>query len=109
MGGNAGKRHSRLVCILSGAWRHVKDSRKAVHFILDRMAGSGYPGILSAKNISSWEWTAPQSCRRPVHFFVMSIIARYSIFSRLSSVGNTDLAFVTFRSCRLKFSMALVV
>ena len=41
--------------------------------------------------------------------FVMSIIARYSIFSRLSSVGNTDLALVTLRSWRLKPSMALVV
>ena len=49
-----------------------------------------------------------QSCRRPVHFFVMSIMARYSIFSRLSSVGNTDLALVTLRSW-LKPSMALVV
>ena len=28
-------------------------------------------------------------------------MARYSIFSRLSSVGNTDFALVTFRSCRL--------
>ena len=50
-----------------------------------------------------------QSCRRPVHFFVMSIIARYSIFNRLSSVGNTDLALVTLRSWRLKPYMALVV
>ena len=33
----------------------------------------------------------------------------YSIFSRLSSVGNTDLDLVTFRSCRLKPSMAFVV
>ena len=33
----------------------------------------------------------------------------YSIFSRLSSVGNTDLDLVTLRSWRLKPSMALVV
>ena len=39
----------------------------------------------------------------------MSIIARYSIFSRLSSVGKTDLALVTLQSWRLKPSMALVV
>ena len=43
-----------------------------------------------------------QSCRRPVHFLVISIMARimarYSIFSRLSSVGNTDLDLVTLRS-----------
>ena len=37
-----------------------------------------------------------QSCRRPVHFFVMSIIAGYSILNRLSSVGKTDLVLVTF-------------
>lgn len=76
MGGKAEKRHSRLVCILAGARRHVKGSRKAVHFILDRAVGSGYPVILSAKNISSWEWIAPQSCLRPVHFLVMSIMAK---------------------------------
>ena len=51
----------------------------------------------------------PQSCRWPVHFFVMSIVARYSIFRRLSSVGNTLLDLVTFRSCRLKPSMSFVV
>ena len=64
-------------------------------------------GIRSAKYTASWAWITLQSCRRPVHFLVMSIIARYSIFSRLSSVGKTDLAFVTFRSCRLKPSIAL--
>ena len=36
-------------------------------------------------------------------------MARYSIFSRLLSVGNTDLALVTLRSCLLKPLMALVV
>lgn len=52
----------------------------------------------------------PQSLRLPVHFFVMSIIARYSILSRESSVGrNTDLDFVTFLSCRLKPSIMFVV
>lgn len=38
-----------------------------------------------------------------------SVIKAYSFFSRLSSVGNTDLALVTFRSWRLKLSMVLVV
>lgn len=33
-----------------------------------------------------------------VHFFVMSFIAKYSILKRLSSVGNTDFALVTFFS-----------
>jgi len=51
----------------------------------------------------------PSHGGRPVHFFVMSTIAKYSIFSRLSSVGKTDLAFVTLRSYRLKLSNALVV
>ena len=50
-----------------------------------------------------------QIVKKAVHFFVISIMARYSIFSRLSSVGNTDFALVTFRSCRLKPSIALVV
>jgi len=31
-------------------------------------------------------------------FFVLSFIARYSILKRLSSVGNTDFALVTFFS-----------
>ena len=51
----------------------------------------------------------PQPCLCPVHFFVMSTVARYSILNRLSSVGNTVFAFVTFLSCRLKPSIALVV
>ena len=59
--------------------------------------------------MSSCEWIMPQSLRLPVHFFVMSIIARYSILSRESSVGNTDLDFVTFLSCRLKPSIMFVV
>src|SRR5699024_5403122 len=56
------------------------------------------PDNRSSKNISSCEWICPQSCRCPVHFFVISIMARYSIFRRLSSEGNTVLDFVTFRS-----------
>ena len=39
------------------------------------------------------------------HFFVMSIIARYSILSRESPVGSTDLDFVIFLNCRLKPSI----
>ena len=69
----------------------------------------GQSGIRSAKNTASCAWIMLQSCRRPVHFFVISTMARYSIFSRLSSVGKTDFALVTFRSCRLKPSIALVV
>ena len=76
-----------LVCSITPAGMDVKgDGKAAVH-----------------------AWITLQSCRRPVHFFVMSIIARYSIFNRLSSVGNTDFALVTLRSWRLKPSMALVV
>ena len=56
------------------------------------------PDNRSSKNISSCEWICPQSCRCPVHFFVISIMARYSIFRRLSSEGNTVLDFVTFRA-----------
>ena len=65
------------------------------------------PDNLSSKNISSCEWICPQSWRCPVHFFVISIMARYSIFRRLSSEGNTVLDFVTFLSCRLNPSMAV--
>ena len=36
--------------------------------------------------------------------FRSSIMARYSIFSRLSSVGNTDLDLVTLRSWRLIYT-----
>ncbi len=43
------------------------------------------PDNRSSKNISSCEWICPQSCRCPVHFFVISTMARYSIFRRLSS------------------------
>ena len=78
-------------------------SYETVNFTLDLTAILCYCGNLSAKNISSCEWICPQSLRLPVHFFVMSIIARYSIFKRLSSVGNTLLFFVTLRSCRLNF------
>ena len=67
------------------------------------------PDNRSSKNISSCEWICPQSCRCPVHFFVISTMARYSIFRRLSSEGNTVLDFVTFRSCRLNPSMVFVV
>ena len=45
------------------------------------------------------------SCLCPVHFFVISMVARYSIFKRLSSDGNTVLLLVTFRSWRLNPSM----
>ncbi len=41
------------------------------------------PGVWIRKR--PHEWVRPQSWRRPVHFFVMSIVARYSIFRRLSS------------------------
>ena len=70
---------------------------------------AGQSGMRSAKNTANCAWIMLQSCRQPVHFFVISIMAKYSIFSRLSSVGNTDFDLVTFRSCRLKPSIALVV
>lgn len=63
----------------------------------------------SSKNISSCEWICPQSCRCSARFFVISSMARYSIFRRLSSEGNNVLDFVTFRSCRLNPSMVFVV
>ena len=46
-----------------------------------------YSGIRWAKNTDNWAWMRLQSCRRPVYFLVMTIIARHSIFSRLSTVG----------------------
>ena len=46
---------------------------------------------------------------RPVHFLVMSSMARYNILNRLSSVGKIALDLVILSSCRLKHSMALVL
>lgn len=40
---------------------------------------------------------------------MMSMVASHDIFRRLSSVGNTVFDLVTFRSWRLKPSMAFVV
>lgn len=84
-------------------------SQEDIHFTLDLSVILCYCGNLSAKYISSCECIRPQSLRLPVHFFVMSIIARYSILSKLSSVGKILLFFVTLRSCRLKPSIAFVV
>ena len=63
----------------------------------------------SAKEMDSRAWIRLQSCRRPVRFSVISIIAGYSILSRRSSVGKTLFDFVIFRSCRLKPSVVFVV
>ena len=48
-------------------------------------------------------------CCRLIHFWVRSLIARYSIFIRLSSVEKTDLDLVTLRSWWLNSSMVFVV
>lgn len=45
-------------------------------------------GNRSAKKISSCEWIRPQSCRLPVHFLAMSIVARYSFSEAV--VGRED-------------------
>src|SRR5699024_1377999 len=82
---------------------------EAVHLTLDIQTQRCYSGIRPAKWIAICAWIKLQSCRRPVHFLVISIMARYSIFSRLSSVGNTDLDLVTLRSWRLKPSMVDVL
>ena len=50
-----------------------------------------YSGIRSAKKIAIWAWIRLQPCLRSIHFFVMSIMAGYIIFSRLPSVEKTDL------------------
>ena len=84
-------------------------SGEAVHFTLDVRPLWCYSSMRSAKQMPIWAWIKLRSYLRPVHFFVMSIMARHSIFSRLSSVGKTDGALVTLRSCRLKPSMASVV
>ena len=68
------------------------------------------PGwIRSPKYMHNWSSVCPQSQLFPVHFFVISIMTRYRILNRESSVGKMVLCFVTFRSCRLKFSMEFVV
>ena len=63
----------------------------------------------SSKYISSCDRILPQSCLRPIQFFVISIVARCIIFRRLLSVENTVLLFITFLSWRLKPSMILLV
>lgn len=83
--------------------------RRSRLFTLDIRSRWCYLGMRSAKNTAICAYIKLQSCRRPVHFLVMSIIARYSIFKRLSSVGNTAFDLVTLRNWRLKPSMALVV
>ena len=65
--------------------------------------------ILSPKYIMSWSRVCPQFQLVPVHFLVISTIARYMLLNRASSVGKTAFAFVTLRNPRLKFSMELVV
>ncbi len=47
--------------------------------------------------------------RRTVRFLVISIVARYSIFKRLASEGNTVFGFVAFYSYWLNSLMAFVV
>ena len=64
----------------------------ALHFLADHYANLtcwravSQSGIRSAKNTANCAWIMLQSCRLPVHFFVISTMARYSIFSRLLSV-----------------------
>ena len=65
--------------------------------------------ILSGNEIISWEMIRPHLCVLPYHFAVISFIARNRILNSESSVGNTVLVLVTFLSCRLNPSMALVV
>ena len=96
-------------CLQYNAGGDGCQGRRSRLFTLDIPARLCYSGMRSAKKIDSCAWIARRSRRRPVHFFVMSIIAGYSMFNRLSSVGNADLALVTLRSWRLKPSMALVV
>ena len=96
-------------CLQYNAGGDGCQGRRSRLFTLDIPARLCYSGMRSAKKIDSCAWIARRSCRLPVHFFVMSAMARYSIFSRLSSVGNADLALVTLRSWRLKPSMALVL
>lgn len=111
MQGGSGVSCCRLVYKIAAPRGHVKGggvSLRSSRPLTCRRA-AGQSGMRLEKNTDSWAWIRLQSCRLPVHFFVISIMAKYSIFSRMSSVGNTDFDFVTFRSCRLKHSMALVV
>ena len=64
---------------------------------------------LSPYRTISWfsTWSHPRYLW--VHFFVMFSLARYSIFSRDWSLGNTPFVFVTFRYWRFRPSMMFVV
>ena len=57
----------------------------------------------------SWFSTWSQFRYLCVHFFVTFWLARYSIFSRDVSLGNTLFVLVTFRYCRFSSSMIFVV
>lgn len=62
--------------------------------------------------IQAYVWQSRWPTRRMNKALVLpsiSIMARYSIFSKLSPVGKTYLPLVILRSWRLKTSMALVV
>ena len=64
---------------------------------------------LSPKRTISWFSTWSQLRYLWVHFFITFSLARYSIFSSAISLGNTLFVFVTFRYCRFKPSIILVV
>lgn len=63
----------------------------------------------SANLSSNWAKVGPQFGVGDVHFSITTSVERYKAFLNESSVGNTVLFFVYFRSCLLNPSNALVV
>jgi hypothetical protein len=55
-----------------------------------------YATSLSAKYITNWLYTMPQSRTGIVHFFVISFTDRYTTLRMESSVGKMALALVNF-------------
>ncbi len=68
-----------------------------------------YPVSRSPYRTVSWFSTWSQFRYLCVHFFVTFWLARYSIFSRDMSLGNTLFVLVTFRYWRFSPSMMFVV
>lgn len=63
----------------------------------------------SENKIFSWLTTKSQLSYLLVHLLEIFSVAKYSIFNKLSSLGNINLVFVTFLNWLFKLSMQFVV
>ena len=63
----------------------------------------------SSNSIFNWLITKSQLAYVLVHFLLTFSVTKYSIFNRLSSLGNINFVFVTFLNWLCKLSMQFVV